>query len=167
VLAAIILLTAFATFCIGLLPPWSVIGLGTPSGGGEVSLAYLAEVSSPGNRGRTGASYLDPGVGVAALGVGVAALVLDAQGLMAWGWCPVLLVLSLSGVVGAYLRWRTAESPLYAPAQQRGPPGPDVAVSSFRRCFVLAAATVPCSSTSAVELAQCDGVWVISRVGSK
>jgi MFS family permease len=125
VLAAGILLLAFTTFCIGLLPPWSVIGLTAPSTGGEVSMASLTEVSPPDNRGRTGGWYLNTVTVGGALELGITALiaaVLDPQGLLAWGWrIPVPLALA-SGVVGVYMRRRAAESPLFAPAQQRGPP---------------------------------------------
>ena len=72
VLAATILLMAGATGAIGLLPPWSVIGLAAPlclllvrgvqafSAGGEigVSVAYLTELSPPSRRGRFGGWYL-------------------------------------------------------------------------------------------------------------
>ena len=159
VLAATILLMAFATLSIGLLPPWSVIGFAAPlcllglraaqafSAGGEigVSVAYLAEVSPPGRRGRTGGWYLSSLAFGLALGLGVTALVtglLDAQSLMAWGWrIPFLLALPL-GVVGWYLRRRVAESPLFVPAQQRvrlGPVWRDHR-STVLRCFLLAGA---------------------------
>jgi len=159
VLAATILLMALATFSIGVLPPWSVIGLAAPlcllglrsvqafSAGGEigVSVAYLTEVSPPGRRGRTGGWYLSSLACGLALGLGVTALMtglLDAQNLMAWGWrIPFLLALPL-GVVGWYLRRRVAESPVFVPTQQRVRPG--LAWRSHRstvlRCFLLAGA---------------------------
>src|SRR6478752_5741838 len=158
-LAGTILLMAFATFSIGLLPPWSMIGLAAPLGllglraaqafsaGGEigVSVAYLTEVSPPERRGRTGGWYLSSLACGLALGLGVTALItglLDAQNLAAWGWrIPFLLALPLGGV-GWYLRRRVAESPVFVPAQQRVRPRLVWRNhrSTILRCFLLAGA---------------------------
>jgi MHS family proline/betaine transporter-like MFS transporter len=159
VLAGTIMLMAFATFSIGLLPPWSAIGLAAPLGllglrgaqafsaGGEigVSVTYLTEVSPPQRRGRTGGWYLSSLACGLALGLGVTALVtglLDAPKLTAWGWrIPFLLALPLGGV-GWYLRGRVAESPVFVATQQRVRPRQVWRShrSTILRCFLLAGA---------------------------
>jgi MHS family proline/betaine transporter-like MFS transporter len=157
-LAGTILLMAFATFSIGLLPPWSMIGLAAPLGllglraaqafsaGGEigVSVAYLTEVSPPERRGRTGGWYLSSLACGLALGLGVTALVtglLDAQELASWGWrIPFLMALPLGGV-GWYLRRRVAESPVFVPARRVRPRQVWRSHrSTILRCFLLAGA---------------------------
>jgi MHS family proline/betaine transporter-like MFS transporter len=161
VLAATILLMAVATFAIGLLPPWSAIGVLAPlcllglraaqafSAGGEigVSVAYLSEYSPPGRRGRNGGWYLGTAAFGIAAGIGATALlaaVLDPAEFQAWGWrIPFLIALPL-GVVGVYLRLRLAESPLFVQLTTNDRISP-VAVlranfPAVRRCFLLAGA---------------------------
>jgi MHS family proline/betaine transporter-like MFS transporter len=166
VLAATIVLMAGATVAIGLLPPWSAIGVTAPlcllalravqafSCGGEigVSVAYLMEFSPAGRRGRYGGWYLSTvGVGIAA-GLGATAVVaalLDQNLLESWGWrLPFLLALPL-GAVGLYIRRRLTESPVFADAAvvadaTSGRVAPLAVLREFgptvRRCFVLACA---------------------------
>jgi len=160
-LAATILLMAAATFAIGLLPPWSAIGLAAPLGllalraaqafsaGGEigVSVSYLAEFSPPGRRARDGGWYLSTvGLGLA-LGLGVTAVVaaaLDPASLTQWGWrIPFLLALPL-GLVGVYLRRRLDESPVFSAAPTQGRVRPRQVLSdhlpAVRRAFLVAGA---------------------------
>src|SRR6476469_2226683 len=88
-LAATIVLMAGATVAIGLLPPWTAIGVAAPlcllalralqafSCGGEIGVAvsYLMEFSPTGRRGRYGGWYLSTvGIGIAA-GLGATAIV--------------------------------------------------------------------------------------------
>jgi MHS family proline/betaine transporter-like MFS transporter len=127
-LAAMILMMAAATVAIGLLPPWTAIGVLAPlcllalravqafSVGGElgVSVAYLIEFSPARRRGRLGGWYLSTVAAGLAIGLGttaaVAALV-DTATLHSWAWrVPFLLALPL-GLVGLYLRTRAAETP--------------------------------------------------------
>jgi MHS family proline/betaine transporter-like MFS transporter len=167
VLAATIVLMAGATVAIGLLPPWSAIGVAAPlcllalralqafSCGGEigVSVAYLMEFSPAGRRGRYGGWYLSTvGVGIAA-GLGATAIVaalMDQDALESWGWrLPFLLALPL-GAIGLYIRRRLAESPVFAnPAVFSDPAAagrvaPMAVLREYgptvRRCFVLACA---------------------------
>jgi MHS family proline/betaine transporter-like MFS transporter len=161
VLAATILLMAGATGAIGLLPPWSVIGLAAPlcllalrgiqafSAGGEigVAVAYLTELSPPGRRGRFGGWYLSTvAIGIA-LGLGVTAFfaaLLDQASLQSWGWrIPFLLAIPL-GVAGIYLRRRVSESPLFLSEQPTASRPVAMAVRrehlpTVRRCFLIAA----------------------------
>jgi len=139
VLAATIALMAGATVAIGLLPPWTAIGVAAPlcllalravqafSCGGEigVSVAYLMEFSPAGRRGRYGGWYLSTvGVGIAA-GLGATAVVagiVDQDALESWGWrLPFLLALPL-GLVGLYIRRRLAESPTSPLRRRRAAP---------------------------------------------
>ena len=161
VLAATIVLMAGATVAIGLLPPWTAIGVAAPlcllalravqafSCGGEigVSVAYLMEFSPAGRRGRYGGWYLSTvGVGIAA-GLGataVVAVIVDQDALESWGWrLPFLLALPL-GLVGLYIRRRLAESPVFAAPAPSGRAAPLEVLREFgptvRRCFLLACA---------------------------
>jgi len=161
VLAATIVLMAGATVAIGLLPPWTAIGIAAPlcllalralqafSCGGEigVSVTYLMEFSPAGRRGRYGGWYLSTvGLGIAA-GLGATAVVaglLDEAELNSWGWrLPFLLALPL-GLVGLYIRRRLDESPQFAPPVTAGRVAPLAVLREFgpsvRRCFVLACA---------------------------
>jgi len=160
-LAATILLMAVATFAIGLLPTWSMIGLAAPlcllglraaqafSAGGEigVAVAYLSEFSPTGRRGRSGGWYISTVALGLALGLGATAsvaAVLDPAVLQAWGWrIPFLLALPL-GLVGVYLRRKLGESPSYLATVPlpRVRPG-DVLrenLPAIRRCFLLGGA---------------------------
>jgi MHS family proline/betaine transporter-like MFS transporter len=157
-LAMTILLMALATFAIGLLPPWSAIGLMAPIGllalravqafsvGGEigVSVAYLSELGRGDRRGRAGGWYLSTVAIGLALGLGVAAVfatVLDPAALASWGWrVPFLLALPL-GLVGVYLRRRLIESPSFASAAAPLRPRPSEVLRdhlpTIRRCLVI------------------------------
>ncbi len=168
-LAAMILMMAAATAAIGLLPPWSAIGILAPvcllalraaqafSVGGElgVSVAYLTEFSPAPRRGRLGGWYLSTVAVGLAVGLGttaaVAALV-GSDALHAWAWrVPFLLAIPL-GLVGLYLRTRVAETPDFLSGRGAGsgaaavrPRVRPVAVlrehlPTIRRCFLLAAA---------------------------
>jgi len=160
VLAATILLMAIATFAIGLLPPWSAIGIAAPlcllglraaqafSAGGEigVAVAFLSEHSPADRRGRNGGWYLGTVAVGLALGIGATALMaaaLDPEALQSWGWrVPFLLALPL-GAIGVYLRRRLGESPLFAATPQTRV-RPSVVLRAHlptvRRCFLLAGA---------------------------
>jgi MHS family proline/betaine transporter-like MFS transporter len=160
-LALTILVMAMATFAIGLLPPWSMVGLLAPLGllalravqafsvGGEigVSVAYLSELGRGDRRGQAGGWYLSTVAGGLALGLGVTAVfatLLDPSALASWGWrVPFLLALPL-GFVGVYLRRRLIESPSFAPAAAADQPRPAEVLRdhlpTVRRCLVVGAA---------------------------
>lgn len=121
-------LMAVGTFGVGLIPPWSAIGLFAPvlllamrsvqafSVGGEtgVAVAFLSDRSPAGRRGRDAGWY----VSTIALGLwaGLAVVtttmaVLDHQDLLSWGWrLPFLLALPL-GAVALLLRRRLTDPP--------------------------------------------------------
>ena len=159
VFAATILAMSFATFAMGLLPPWSVIGWAAPmlllvlrgvqafSAGGEigVSISYLTETSQPHRRGWVGGWYLSTVAIGLAFGLAMAALVaasLDAVQLRGWGWrVPFLIALPL-GLVGAYLRLRLGEPPSFAPSPLPVRPRAVLRAhgSTIRRCFLIGAA---------------------------
>jgi len=160
-LAMTILVMALATFTIGLLPPWSAIGLLAPLGllalravqafsvGGEigVSVAYLSELGRGDRRGQGGGWYLSTVAIGLAMGLGVTAVfasVLDPAALASWGWrVPFLLALPL-GLVGVYLRRRLIESPSFATTTAAERPRPSEVLRdhlpTVRRCLVIGAA---------------------------
>jgi MFS transporter, MHS family, proline/betaine transporter len=112
-LAAMILLMAAATAAIGLLPPWSAIGVAAPaclvilrivqgfSSGGEIStsIAFLVESARPGRWGSyTGWHLASVGFGIAGGLAAAAALsgVLATDDLERWGWrIPFLIAVPL------------------------------------------------------------------------
>lgn len=141
-LALMILMMAAATVAIGLLPPWSAIGVLAPlcllalravqafSVGGQVgvSVAYLIEFSPARRRGRLGGWYLSTVAVGLAIGLGttaaVAALV-DTATLHSWAWrVPFLLAIPM-GLVGLYVRTR-AETPDFHHEAGRDLPGHSV-----------------------------------------
>ncbi len=141
-LALMILMMAAATVAIGLLPPWSAIGVLAPlcllalravqafSVGGQVgvSVAYLIEFSPARRRGRLGGWYLSTVAVGLAIGLGttaaVAALV-DTATLHSWAWrVPFLLAIPM-GLVGLYVRTR-AETPDFHHESGRDLPGHSV-----------------------------------------
>ena len=162
-LAITILMMALATFAIGLLPPWSMIGLLAPLGlfglramqafsvGGEigVSVAYLSELGRGDRRGQVGGWYLSTVAIGLALGLGVTAVLatlLEPAALASWGWrVPFLLALPL-GAIGVYLRRQLAESPSFAGAAASAPERVRPAavlrdhLPSIRRCMAIGGA---------------------------
>jgi MFS transporter, MHS family, proline/betaine transporter len=160
-LAMTILVMALATFAIGLLPPWSMIGLLAPLGllvlravqafsvGGEigVSVAYLSEIGRTDRRGQAGGWYLSTVAIGLALGLGVTAVlatVLDPAALASWGWrVPFLLALPL-GLVGVYLRRRLVESPAFTAVTVSERARPSVVLHdhlpAVRRCLLIGGA---------------------------
>ena len=132
-LAAMILLMASATAAIGLLPPWSAIGVAAPaclvilrivqgfSSGGEIStsIAFLVESAGPRRWGwYTGWHLASVGFGIAG-GLAVAAAlsgVLATDDLERWGWrIPFLIAVPL-GLIGLVIRRRLDETPAFLAA---------------------------------------------------
>jgi MFS transporter, MHS family, proline/betaine transporter len=129
-LATMILLMAAATAAIGLLPPWSAIGVAAPvclvilrtvqgfSSGGEIStsIAFLVESARPGRWGwYTGWHLASVGFGIAG-GLAAAAAVsgvLATDDLERWGWrIPFLIAVPL-GLIGLVIRRRLDETPAF------------------------------------------------------
>jgi MHS family proline/betaine transporter-like MFS transporter len=132
-LAAMILLMAAATAAIGLLPPWSAIGVAAPtcliilrivqgfSSGGEIStsITFLVESAGPHRWGwYTGWHLASLGLGIAGGLAAAAALsgALATDDLQRWGWrIPFLLAVPL-GLIGLVIRRRLDETPAFVAA---------------------------------------------------
>jgi MFS transporter, MHS family, proline/betaine transporter len=124
------LLMAFGTIMIGIVPPYSAIGVLAPalivvarliqgfSTGGEwsASLAYLVESAPERSRGLYGSLQQATVVLGLLLGSAVAALaatLFDATTLETWGWRVPFLLGGLIGLVGLYMRRNIEETPVY------------------------------------------------------
>ena len=136
-LSAVIFVMALSTFAIGLLPTYAQVGIAAPillvvvrlfqglSTGGEFggSSAYIVEYAPQHRRGFFGSFQL---VGVASgflLGSLTAALLnsaLSQADRLAWGWrLPFLFGIAV-GLVGAYMRWRVSDTPIYTEIEEHG-----------------------------------------------
>ncbi|AIF67440.1 MFS transporter [Terribacillus saccharophilus] len=130
VLTTTIILMAFSTLLIGLLPTYDQIGIWAPillltariiqgfSTGGEYAgaMVYIAE-SSPDNKRNILGSGLEigtlTGYILASLVASLLFIVLSDEQMASWGWrIPFLLGLPL-GLVGLYLRKSLEESPIF------------------------------------------------------
>ncbi|MGW2796088.1 MFS transporter [Streptomyces sp. NPDC001269] len=131
VLALTMIMMAVGTFAIGLIPSYSVIGVGAPilllaarlvqgfSTGGEYAGAstFIAEYAPDKKRGFFG-SWLEFGtlagyIGGAGLVTLMTAL-LSTDDLVAWGWRIPFLIAGPMGIIGLYLRMRLEETPAFA-----------------------------------------------------
>lgn len=130
VLTVTIILMAFSTLLIGLLPTYAQIGVWAPillliariiqgfSTGGEYAgaMVYIAE-SSPDNKRNMLGSGLEVGTLagyiLASLLASILFIALSDQQMASWGWrIPFLIGLPL-GLVGFYLRKSLEESPIF------------------------------------------------------
>jgi MHS family proline/betaine transporter-like MFS transporter len=130
VLTTTIILMAFSTLLIGLLPTYDQIGIWAPillliariiqgfSTGGEYAgaMVYIAE-SSPDNKRNMLGSGLEIGTLIgyilASLLASTLFITLSDQQMASWGWrIPFLLGLPL-GLIGLYLRKSLEESPIF------------------------------------------------------
>ncbi|GAA3737651.1 glycine betaine/L-proline transporter ProP [Streptomyces tremellae] len=130
VLALTMLMMAFGTFFIGVLPSYSSIGLWAPallillrlvqgfSTGGEYGGAstFIAEYAPDKRRGFFG-SFLEFGtlagyVGAAGL-VTLLTVTLGDSGLQSWGWRLPYLLAGPLGLIGLYLRLKLDETPAF------------------------------------------------------
>jgi MHS family proline/betaine transporter-like MFS transporter len=130
VLATTILLMAGATFCVGLLPGYSSIGILAPIGlivlrmiqgfstGGEYGGAatFMAEYAPDKKRGFFG-SFLESGTlsgfTLGALLVLVIEKVIGSAAMAEWGWRLPFLIAAPLGLVGLYLRRRLDDTPVF------------------------------------------------------
>jgi MHS family proline/betaine transporter-like MFS transporter len=138
-LATMVLTMSVATAAIGLLLPWSEIGIAAPllllclrlvqgfCSGGEISssISFLVESAPRGRWGRYGGWHIGTvALGIAS-GIGVAGVVsgtLSSESLEAWGWrLPFLVALPL-GLVGLYVRLRLQEPAAFATGDDRARP---------------------------------------------
>lgn len=132
-----ILLMAFPTAAIGVLPGHDAIGIVAPislvlirvlqglSLGGEFSgcISYLVEHSEKKYRGLVGSlSFVSMCLGML-LGSAAGALVtrlFDSATLLEWGWRMPFIFGLFVGLVGFYIRNKLKESPIYHQAKQSG-----------------------------------------------
>ncbi|MDR5759474.1 MFS transporter [Caballeronia sp. LZ035] len=165
VLTATIMLMAFATFFIGLVPDYQTIGIAAPllllflrllqgaSAGGEASGAaiFVAEYCADKNRTLI-TSWIEVGCMCGfCFGALVAALlshVFSAQQIDSWAWrLPFLLALPL-GAIGLYIRYRLDETPAFKAAHRERAPG------GFRELF----------ATHFAALLQSSGIIIVTNV---
>lgn len=130
VLAMTIILMASATFCVGLIPSYSSIGMAAPiilyalrilqgfSTGGEYGGAatFMAEYAPPRRRGFYG-SFLEFGTlagfnGGALIMLAVITFLNTSQ-VDSWGWRIPFLIAGPLGLVGMYLRSRIEDTPIF------------------------------------------------------
>ncbi|MEQ1637709.1 MAG: MFS transporter [Methylococcales bacterium] len=136
-LALSILLMAFPTACIGLLPTYAAIGIWAPilltlirlvqgiAVGGEFggSIVYLVEHASPNNRNVIGSlSMLSMLVGLLSGALIATALAefMPAEAFDSYGWRIPFILGFFIGIVGLYIRSKLDESPMFIEAQDAG-----------------------------------------------
>ncbi|MBC8091433.1 MAG: MHS family MFS transporter [Pseudonocardia sp.] len=137
VLVWTLLLMGGATFAIGALPTYEVIGVAAPillvslrflqglGLGGEWGGAVLMSMEH-GDAKRRGLNASWPQVGVpmgnllAAGVLGVLSLVLTDEAFLSWGWRVAFFLSGALIVVGLWIRLTITESPLFAEAQESG-----------------------------------------------
>ncbi|MEU3416292.1 glycine betaine/L-proline transporter ProP [Streptomyces sp. NPDC006658] len=143
VLAVTMIMMAAGTFAIGLIPSYSVIGVGAPllllaarlvqgfSTGGEYAGAstFIAEYAPDKKRGFFG-SWLEFGtlagyIGGAGLVTLMTAL-LSSEDLLSWGWRIPFLIAGPMGIIGLYLRMRLEETPAFAAQLEKAEARPKV-----------------------------------------
>ena len=130
VLTTTIILMAFSTLTIGLLPNYDTIGIWAPillllarvlqgfSTGGEYAgaMTYVAESSPDKSRNRLGCGLeigTLSGYIAASIMIAILSYLLTAEQMQSWGWrIPFILGLFL-GLFGLYLRRRLEESPIF------------------------------------------------------
>jgi MHS family proline/betaine transporter-like MFS transporter len=131
VLSTTMILMAVGTFCIGIIPSYSTIGIAAPmllliarlvqgfSTGGEYggAMTFIAEYAPDKRRGFLG-SWLEFGTLVGYILGAVVVMVLNATlseaDLLSWGWRIPFLISGPLGIVGLYLRMKLEETPAFA-----------------------------------------------------
>ena len=130
VLATTMIMMALGTFCIGVIPNPSTLGIAAPlllllfrliqgfSTGGEygTAMTFIAEYAPDRRRGFWG-SWLEfgtfTGYLLGAIVVTVFSASMSEESLLSWGWrLPFFVALPL-GIVGVYLRTKLADTPAY------------------------------------------------------
>ncbi len=153
VLATTILMMAFGTFVLGVLPGYADIGLwavvalfvaraiqGFSTGGEYVgAMTFLAEHAPDKRRGHV-ASFLPVGtLSGYILGAVIVTLLqafLPQDEMLAWGWrIPFLLALPL-GFAGLYLRLRLEETPAYSKESSEDSMGSQQGIEQFKATVV-------------------------------
>ncbi|MDR6686683.1 MHS family proline/betaine transporter-like MFS transporter [Arthrobacter sp. 1088] len=132
-----VLIMSAATFCIGILPTFAVIGIWAPillfvfravqgfTTGGEYtgSSAFIVEYAPEGKR-ATYASIIPATVGLASvagalLGAAITATLSPAD-LQAWGWRIPFLLAAPLGLIGLYIRSRVDDTPVFRGLEKKG-----------------------------------------------
>lgn len=136
-LALSILLMAFPTACIGLLPTYEAIGIWAPilltlirliqgvAVGGEFggSIVYLVEHASPKNKNYMGSlSMLSMLIGLLSGAIFAAALagLMAVEDFESYGWRIPFILGFFIGMTGLYIRTKLDESPAFLEAQAAG-----------------------------------------------
>jgi len=149
-LTRVMLLMAVGTGMIGLIPPYSAIGIAAPlllvaarllqglSTGGEFAsaTAMLFEYAGPHRRGLVGSFQMCSQALGFGLGGGIAWLLssaLSAAELADWGWRLPFLLGLLIGPVGHYIRARVDESPEFTAWLRDRRPRPRSAILTLLR----------------------------------
>ncbi|GGH81563.1 MHS family proline/betaine transporter-like MFS transporter [Pullulanibacillus pueri] len=130
ILAITLVMMAFATLCIGLIPSYHSIGITAPilllvarliqgfSTGGEYSgaMTFIAE-STPDKKRGIMSSGLEVGTLVGYIfGSGIVTLltfILGSDSMLSWGWRIPFLIAAPIGLIGLYLRNNLEESPAF------------------------------------------------------
>lgn len=135
-LAALLILIAFATTCIGLIPSAEVIGTAGPvliflcrilqgfSAGGEVAgaMSFVGEYARDEDRNYS-MSWIAVGSFLALMfGSGFSALLITVLGddtMTSWGWRVPFLFAAFLGYIGFYIRRRMEETPHFAALKEK------------------------------------------------
>ncbi|MER6951442.1 MFS transporter [Nonomuraea sp. NPDC000554] len=166
-LALTILTMSGATFLIGILPVYSVIGVAAPillfllrcaqgfSTGGEYTgaSAFIVEYAPEGRRARFAAA-VPVTVGLASVaGSGVGFLItsaLSVEALQSWGWRIPFLLAAPLGLIGLYLRSKVEDTPVFRSLEQRDAVAQAPLREAVRRCGRQIATLFGYSITNAV-----------------
>lgn len=157
---SMLMLTMFimgaSTFCIGLLPTYAAIGIWAPvllialrivqgiGLGGEWGGAALIvlEHAPPNRRGLYGSLVqigFPVGLVLATFAVGSVSRLGEAN-LLAWGWRIPFLLSAVLFALGAFVRWRVSETPVFLDMQDSGglskSPAVEAVVKSWRAFFI-------------------------------
>jgi MHS family proline/betaine transporter-like MFS transporter len=146
-----VLIMSSATFCIGILPPFAVIGIWAPillfvfravqgfTTGGEYtgSSAFIVEYAPAGKR-ATYASVIPATVGFASvagalLGAAITATLSSAD-LHAWGWRIPFLLAAPLGLIGLYIRSRVDDTPVFRGLEAKGKVAKRPLADAIRLC---------------------------------
>jgi MFS transporter, MHS family, proline/betaine transporter len=167
-LALSILLMAFPTACIGLLPTYTEIGIWAPifltvirlvqgvAVGGEFggSIVYLVEHASAKNKNQMGnLSILSMLIGLLCGAMIAAALahLLSPEDFDTWGWRIPFILGFFIGIIGLYIRTKLDESPVFMEAKEAGhtsdAPSKEALQHNYKEIFlgigVYLAVTIP------------------------
>ncbi|GAA0608836.1 MFS transporter [Virgibacillus siamensis] len=136
VLAITLIMMAFATLSIGLIPTYASIGLTAPilllvarliqgfSTGGEYSgaMTFISE-STPDSRRGVMSSGLEVGTLIGYIGgsgiVTLLTFVLGSDTMLDWGWRIPFLIAAPIGIIGFYLRTHLEETPAFEKMEEQ------------------------------------------------